>query len=107
MMLRGTAHTMMVFEGIGGKYEIAADSWAEMLLFLEDSGWPPEQLRSHYLSSQVRVSDNDARNIAAVGQRIADEIMTHPENDYPLKFDLGKFIELVVFCRAGGFRGVI
>jgi len=75
-----------------------------MLLLLEDWGWQPEQLRMAYLASSAQISDPDARNLAAIGQRVLDAALKDPGSVYPLPFNMAKFYEFVEFCKAGGFR---
>jgi hypothetical protein len=95
----------IVFDGAGGRYEVPPEQWAGMLLFLENWGWQPEkQLRMSYLASGIQVSDLDARNLAAIGQRVLDTALKDPAAIYPVSFDMAKLYQFVEFCGAGGFR---
>lgn len=94
----------IVFEGAGGRYEVPPKQWADMLLFLEDRGWRPEQLRSCYLATGLQVSDRGAGNLAEIGRRVLEAALTDPASVYPVSFDMAKFHEFVEFCEAGAFR---
>ena len=99
-----TKQRALVFEGLGRRYEVAPEEWAEILLLLEDWGWQPEQLRTSYLAPSVQVSDSDSRNLASIGQRILDAALKDPGTVYPVSFDMATFYKFVEFCEAGGFR---
>ena len=94
----------IVFEGVGGRYEVPPEEWSEMLLLLEDRGWRPEQLRTWYLATGLKVSDRDSRNLAEVGRRVLNTVLKDPASVYPVSFDMAKFYEFVEFCEAGQFR---
>jgi len=94
----------IVFEGAGGQYEVPTEEWSEMLLLLEDRGWRPEQLRTWYLATGLKVSDQDSRNLAEVGRRVLKTVLKDPSSFYPVLFDTAKFHEFVEFCEAGQFR---
>jgi hypothetical protein len=99
-----TKQRTLVFEGPGRHVEVLSGEWAEMLVLLEDWGWQPEQRRVSYLAAGVEVSDPDARNLATVGQSVLDAALKDPLAVYPVSFDMGKFWEVIEFCKAGGFR---
>lgn len=94
----------IVFEGAGGRYEVPPEEWSEMLLLLEDRGWQPEQLRTWYLATRLKVSDRDSRNLAEVGRRVLKTVLEDSASVYPVSFDMAKFHEFVEFCEAGQFR---
>ena|SRR5262249_7156965 len=94
----------IVFEGAGGRYEVPPEKWSEMLLLLEDRGWRPEQLRTWYLATSLKVSDQDSRNLAEVGRRVRKTVLKDPASVYPVRFDMAIFPEFVQFSEAGQFR---
>lgn len=93
-----------IFECPNGQYEIHAEAWAKILLLAETWGWKPMKLRMSYLASGQDVSETDAHNLAAAGQRILDTVLAKPLSVYPVDVDMGKLNEVVQFCNAGSFR---
>jgi hypothetical protein len=100
-MSTGPTTAPVIFEGAGGRYEVPPKQWAEMLLFLEDRGWRPEQLRTWYLAPGLQVSNRDSNNLAETGRRVLQAALTDPASVYPVPFDMAKFHEFVEFCQAG------
>jgi len=82
---------------------VDTESWAEMLLFLNDNGWKPDNLLSSFLGIR-EVSDSEAKKINVAGQKILDQVLRNPISVYPVSFDIGKFSEIVYFCEEGAFR---
>jgi hypothetical protein len=82
---------------------VDAKSWAEMLLFLNDNGWKPDNLLSSFLGER-EVSDLEAKKINVAGQKILDNAIKNPFLVYPVLFDMGKFSEIVYFCEEGSFN---
>lgn len=78
------------------------ESWAEMVLFLNDSGWKPDGLLSSFLGSR-EVSDLEAKQINITGQKILNQALKDPFSVYPVPFDMGKFAEIMCFCEGGSF----
>jgi|SRR3989344_1184418 len=93
-----------IFQGPSGQYEIHAEAWAKILLLVENWGWKPMKLRMSYLASGQDVSETDAHNLAAAGQRILDTALVNPLSVYPVDVDMGKLYEVVEFCKTGSFR---
>jgi hypothetical protein len=94
----------LIFEGLDHRFEVPPEEWAEILLFLEDWGWQPEQLRTSYLGAGVQVSHSDSRNLAVIAQRVLDAALKDPATVYPAPFNMTKLYEFAEFCGAGGFR---
>jgi hypothetical protein len=104
MMAAVNDSSIKIFEGSSGQYEIHAEAWAKILLLAETWGWKPMNLRMSYLASGQDVSETDAHNLAAAGQRILDAALVNPSLVYPVNVDMGKLYEVVEFCKAGSFR---
>lgn len=81
---------------------VDAESWAEMLLFINDNGWKPDSLLSSFLGIR-EVNDLEAKKIYVAGQKILDQAIKDPLSVYPVSFDMGKFAEIVYFCEEGSF----
>ncbi len=90
-----------VFAGLDRRFEAHAEEWAEILLFLEDWGWKPEQLRTWYLAPEAQVSNSDSHNLAAAAQRVLDSALKDPIAVYLVPLNMAKLYEFVEFCKAG------
>lgn len=78
--------------------------WGEMLLFMSKIGWRPEGPAYAWVASKIVVSDAIAASFAAAGQLVLDECMSDPAGMVAsIRFDLGKFAEIVTFAAEGGF----
>ena len=92
-------HKSLVFEGAGGRYEVSAEQWAEMLRFLNNWGWRPEATSDIVFGDRGVSLDGDSRNLAATGQHVLDTALKEPAAVYPVSFDMAKFYLLVEFCQ--------
>ena len=96
---------MRVFRREGEQLEVHLEELGEILLFLEDQGWRPEQPRVNYLfADDVSVSNEDARMMMRVGKQVLDIALQDPGSFYPVRFDMGKFYLVVEFCEGGTFE---
>lgn len=82
---------------------VDAESWAEMVLFLNDNGWKPDGLLSSFLGNR-EVSDFEAKQINITGQKILNQALRDPFSVYLVPFDMGKFAEIMCFCEGGSFH---
>lgn len=86
---------------------ISVDAWRELIEVAQRKGWQSEHAPACYWGDiGLDVTAADAGRLARVFEVMGD-FLVHEQSDFPVEdvaelvHDLG---ELVIFCRAGGFR---
>ena len=88
----------------GWTIEVEPSTWSEILLFLTKCGWKPSAPVHHLLANDFTMTGDIAQSLAAAGQIVLDETMKDPLAAYSvIKFDMGKFAEIVDFASEGEF----
>ena len=78
--------------------------WAEMLRLLGTCGWRPSVPSMSFLADQFTVTEADAAHLAAAGQIVLEAMLNDPMGAaQSIRFDLGKFAEVVTFAAEGAF----
>ena len=84
--------------------EVEPSTWSEILLFLTKCGWKPSVPVHHLSANDFTVTGDIAQSLAAAGEVVLDETMKDPLTAYSvIKFDMGKFAEIVEFASQGEF----
>lgn len=95
---------MLLLRREGWTLEVEPSTWSEILLFLTEFGWKPSVSVDHLLAKDFTVTDDIAESLAAAGQIVLDETLKDPLAAYSvIKFDMGKFAEIVEFASEGEF----
>ena len=94
--------SQVVLERTGSELRLTPETWAQILLSLEDNGWVPlENTRMDYYTGSTDVSKIDAESMADHGGRVLQVALNNPLKTYPTKVDMGKFAEFTEFCKEG------
>ena len=85
---------------------VSANAWRNLVETARIKGWPSEHPTACYWGDVgLTVSDRDARRLARVFEAMGDHL-AHHQQERPEEAEelIGTLGELVLFCRAGGFR---
>jgi hypothetical protein len=83
---------------------VESPTWAEILRFLSSCGWGTTMPMTQWLTGNCTVSSDDAAALAAAGRIVLEETLKDPMGACStIKFDMGKFAEIVEFASEGSF----
>jgi len=84
--------------------EVEPTTWLEIISFLNKNGWLPGIPISHMLGPMYEFGDELANHFSMAGEIILEETMKDPLAAYSMiRFDMGKFAEIIEFAKGGGF----
>ena len=103
-MDQATMPTVISFQRGDCTIEVDVAAWGSMLAFLAQCGFISEPLNRTLRSGLRLISAEEALRFAVVGQVVLDTFSEDPmAGCAEIRFDLGKFAEIVIFAEEGGF----
>jgi hypothetical protein len=84
--------------------EVSPATWAAILDFLNEFGWRSDVLTRDPPTGDLQVSASEAERLVQAGDIVFEETMKEPLAAYSIiRFNMGKFSEIIEFAREGQF----
>jgi len=85
------------------RLELAPAMWAEILLLASRWGWRTERPTYFFLGQEVQVTEDEARALASIVNRILETALRDPFAVYPTPVDMAILYQVGEFCAEGAF----